>query len=125
MTLHKVKHEALPGRGSLYEELLIKTDISVDGVDIDRTALEALEEVDHQEQVHSGFEMDMETHVGLEVPSGFDLPLGLKSPFKWSRKSDYGIAHDKGEFILLHKGNKLFPISFFETPKYYRLKSEE
>ena len=109
----------------LYEELKIKADLSIDGVDIDPTAAEALKHVSHQEQVHSGFEMDLETHVGREHPSGFHLPLGLKTAFKWSRKSRYHIAHEHGRFILTHKGHKLFPIEFFQQPKYYKLKSEE
>jgi biotin synthase-related radical SAM superfamily protein len=117
--------EKAPAKSKLYEELLIKADISIDGVRIDPTASEALESVSHQEQVHSGFEMDLATHVGREHPSGFYLPLGLKSSFRWGPNSRYSIAYEKNEFILTKKGNKLFPIRFFEQPKYYALKSEE
>ena len=117
--------EKAPPTSKLYEELLVKADLSIDGVNIDPTASRALAEVKHQEQVHSGFEMDLETHVGREHPSGFYLPLGLKTPFKWSRKAKYSIAYDKGEFVLLKKGNQLYPIKFFQQPKYYELKSEE
>lgn len=125
MAYPKLKLERISSSDKLYQELLIKADISIDGVNIDPTALKALEEVDHQEQVHGGFEMDLETHVGQEFPSGFSLPYGLKTPFKWSRRADYSIAFDRGEFILLHKGHRLFPIRFFEQPKYYGLKSQD
>lgn len=125
MASPKLKLEKISETDKLYQELLIKADISIDGVNIDETALQALEKVDHQEQVHGGFEMDLETHVGREFPSGFSLPYGLKTQFKWSRKANYSIAFERGEFILLHKGNKLFPIRFFEQPKYYDLKSSD
>ena len=95
----------------LYEELKIKADLSIDGVDIDPTAAEVLKHVSHQEQVHSGFEMDLETHVGREHPSGFHLPLGLKTAFKWSRKSRYHIAHENGRFILTTRGTSCSPSS--------------
>ncbi|HEX9046787.1 MAG TPA: radical SAM protein [Verrucomicrobiae bacterium] len=116
---------ATTSKSKLYEELKIKADLAIDGVDIHPTASEALKNISHQEQVHSGFEMDLETHVGREHPSGFHLPLGLKTAFKWSRKSRYSITHEGGQFLLTRKGRQLFPIRFFEQPKYYKLKSEE
>jgi hypothetical protein len=125
MALPPLKLEKASSNSDLYRELLIKADISIDGVNYDPTALKKLEEVDHQEQVHGGFEMDLETHVGTEFPSGFVFPHGLKSPFKWSRKSNYSVGYENSQFVLVHKGNALFPITFFKEPKYYRQKSSD
>ncbi|HBA87470.1 MAG TPA: nitrogen fixation protein NifB, partial [Geobacter sp.] len=119
MALPPLKLEKATAGSDLYKELLIKADLSIDGVNYDPTALKKLQDIDHQEQVHGGFEMDLETHVGTEFPSGFILPNGLKSPFKWSRKSNYSVGYENGQFVLVHKGNTLFPISFFKSPKYY------
>jgi len=112
-------------KSRLSEELRIKAELFIDGVGIDPSASEALEAADCQPQVHTGFEMDLETHAGRRFPSGFHLPLGLKTPFKWSRRSRYAVAYENGAFILAHRGHKLFPIRLFARPGYYSRKSQE
>ncbi len=125
MPIPPIKLEKAPSNSALYKELLIKADLSIDGIDIAPEASQALGRIKHQEQVHSGFEMDLETHVGREHPSGFYLPSGLKTSFRWSRRSRYSIVHEGGEFLLSRRGENLFPIRFFEQPKYYNLKSSD
>jgi biotin synthase-related radical SAM superfamily protein len=125
MTRQVIEFKNAPANGKLYEELLIKADVSIDGVNIDSSAREALKSQNHQEQVHGGFEMDLETHVGDEMPSGFYLPLGLKTAFRYSSRSRYSISFSNDEFILSHNNRELFPVRFFEQPKYYSLISDD
>ncbi|MDP4145064.1 MAG: radical SAM protein [Bacillota bacterium] len=113
-------------KSKLYEELYIKAELSIDGVNIGKDALKALDVGGTiQEQVHSGFEMDKETHVGIDLPASFKLPNGLVSPFKWNRGSEYTIALEGDKYVLIKRGNKLFEINFQKRPLYYSLKTSD
>ncbi|MEQ8155040.1 MAG: radical SAM protein [Clostridiaceae bacterium] len=110
----------------LYEELKIKADLSIDGVNIDAEALSSLDlRGEYQEQVHSGFDMNKENHVGTDYPTSFRLPNGLVAPFKRDKDSLYNIVLEGSKYILTKKGNKLFEIAFQKRPKYYSLKTSD
>ncbi|MFT8314088.1 MAG: radical SAM protein [Clostridium sp.] len=124
VNVEKVENKVL--KSKLYEELRIKAELAIDGVNIDKDALSSLDlGGKYQEQVHSGFEMDKETHVGIEYPVSFRLPNGLVAPFKRDRNSDYTIALEGNRYILVKNGNKLFNINFQERPQYYSLKTTD
>lgn len=126
MAIENLKENVSMIKSALYKELVIKADIAIDGVKIQPDALKALDvEGQIQEQVHSGFEMDLETHVGVELPSAFHLPLGLTSSFKWNPNSNYTIALEDNKYVLLKKEHKLFEIEFQKRPKYYSLKTSD
>ncbi|MFT8889655.1 MAG: radical SAM protein [Ethanoligenens sp.] len=110
----------------LYQELKIKNEVSVEGVDADPSIFRNLDlGGKYQEQVHLCFEMDHETHEGFSLPTGYQTPGGLNVPFKWDRRSNYKIAYDGTGFSLTYKGNALFPIVFDKRPKYYDLNASD
>lgn len=110
----------------LYRELKIKNEVSVEGVNVDSVIFRHLDLGGaFQEQVHLCFEMDHETHEGIQLPAGFETPGGLNIPFKWDRRSDYKIIWDGATYLLTYKEEPLFHIVFNKRPQYFDLKSSD
>ncbi|HWR29411.1 MAG TPA: radical SAM protein [Negativicutes bacterium] len=104
----------------LYQELEIKNNVSVEGIAVNPIIFQQLDlGGKYQEQIHSMFEMDHESHVGIDFPVGFTSPGGLKIPFRWDRGSRYSIQFD-GSYYLADKEEALFPIEFLQRPSYYK-----
>jgi len=112
-------------KNKLWEELTLKSELIVEGVNISKEAL-ALGKLgsESQEQVHCLFEMDHEVH-DFELPSSFDLPLGLSVPFRFDTKSNYNITTENNKLILTQKGNKLGDITLPKRPDFYNKKTSD
>lgn len=110
----------------LYEELAIKNEVSVDGVNMDPRIFSHLDlGRTYQEQVHLCFEMDHETHEGIEMPTGYITPSGLRVAFHWDRRSDYELVYDGSKYLLTKNQKEIFPVTFDERPEYYGLKASD
>ncbi|GIM29768.1 hypothetical protein CPJCM30710_24340 [Clostridium polyendosporum] len=110
----------------LYKELELKNKISILGVNANPAIFKHLDlGGKYQEQIHSLFEHDHETHAGIDFPCGYTSPNGLRYSFNWDRRSDYSIEYKNGQYYLTHKGHELFPIEFDQRPKYYSLKTSD
>ena len=111
---------ALPDvKDRLWKELALKAELITDGVGITQEALDLIRPGQGvQEQVHCLFEMDFDTH-DFELPSGFDLPLGLSVPFRWNQRSDNVITAEGGRAILVHRGHAHGEVKFHPRPAYY------
>ncbi len=110
----------------LYEELAVKNEVSVEGVNVDPNIFKHLDlEGEYQEQVHLCFEMDHETHEGIEMPTGYITPGGLRVAFKWDRRSPFELIYDGGQYLLTKGQKEIFPVDFDKRPKYYGLKSSD
>ncbi|PRR85798.1 radical SAM protein [Clostridium luticellarii] len=110
----------------LYKELEIKNKVAIDGVNVDPSIFKHIDlGGEYQEQIHTLFEQDHETHAGFNLPCGYTSPSGLKYSFRWDRKSDYSIEYGNGKYYLTYKENELFPIEFFHRPRYYNLKTSD
>ena len=103
----------------LWKELTLKAELVNEGVAITQDALDLIQAgVKAQEQVHCLFEMDFEAH-DFEMPSGFDLPLGLSVPFRWNSKSPRAVTADGDRTILVENGNELAEVRFHQRPGFY------
>ena len=81
-------------KNQLWQELALKAELITEGVAITQEALDLIQPgVIAQEQVHSLFEMDFDTH-DFELPSGYDLPNGLSVGFRWNKRSSNVITAD-------------------------------
>lgn len=110
----------------LYKELEIKNDLFVEGISVNPIIFKHLElGSKYQEEVHVLFEYDQHPHVGIEFPTGFLSPGGLKLPFRWDNRSQYSIHYESGKYYLTHQGHELFPIEFLSRPKYYDYKTSD
>ena len=109
-----------PGlKSKLWEELALKAELITGGVAITPQALElAAPGVRSQEQVHSLFEMDFDTH-DFELPSGYTLPNGLSVPFRWNARSPNVIGADGDRTILVRNGHAHGEVTFHPRPVYY------
>lgn len=113
-------------KNKLYKELELKNEVSIDGINADLSVFKNLDlGGKYQQQIHSLFEMDHETHANIDLPCGFISPNGLKYGFNWDRKSKYSIEYENEKYYLTEKGNELFQIEFHKKPKYYDLKTSD
>lgn len=113
-------------KNQLYKELEIKNALNVEGVNVDPKIFTNLDlGGKYQEQIHTLFENDREPHVGIQFPVGFYSPNGFRIGFKWDRSSKYTINHDGKKYYLTERGNEIFPIEFYERPKYYGFKTSD
>jgi hypothetical protein len=120
------RNEPMPATGGtpglksrLWEELALKAELITGGVAITPQALAlAAPGVRSQEQVHSLFEMDFDTH-DFELPSGYTLPNGLSAPFRWNKRSSNVITADGDRTILLRDGHAHGEVTFHQRPGYY------
>ena len=78
-----------------------------------------------QEQVHTLFEMDLDTHVGVDLPAYFNLPLGHTTGFRANHRSQFSLEYENGQYFIVKNGNELTKVSFLERPKYYGLKTSD
>jgi hypothetical protein len=110
----------------LYRELEIKNAAYVEGIRVDTAIFSGVEiGTRYQEQVHNMFEMDHDTHVGIEFPVGFTTPSGFTIPFRWDNRSAYALSLENGIFYLTHREKELFPVAFLPRPQYYSLKTSD
>jgi len=110
----------------LYKEFDLKMLIGNEGVSFRPEVLRNLDlGGEYQEQVHTLFEMDIDTHVGVELPPVLVLPHGLLASFKADRRSPYSIEHENGKFYVVYKGNEVTQVDFLKRPKYYGLKTSD
>ena len=109
-----------PGlKSRLWEELALKAELITEGVAITAQALDlAAPGIKSQEQVHSLFEMDFDTH-DFELPSGYTLPNGLSVPFRWNARSSSVITADGDRAILVRDGHAHGEVTFHQRPGYY------
>lgn len=110
----------------LYNELQIKIATTVYGINVDSEIFKHLDlGGKYQEQIHSLFEMDQESHVGIDFPCAFTTPGGININFHWDRRSPYSIQYEGGVYFLEKSGEKLFDIEFTHRPEYYNEKTSD
>lgn len=119
---HEKRKRAL--KETLYREVEVKNALTVEGINVDPQIFRSLELGSrYQEQIHTGFEMDHEHHVGIEFPVGFYTPSDFRVAFRWDRRSRYSLQNENGKFYVTEDGHELFPVEFLERPKYYDLQT--
>jgi hypothetical protein len=110
----------------LHNEVKIKNEATVEGIAVDPKIFAYLDlEKKYQKQVHNLFEYDHHPHVGIEFPTGFNTPGGLKIPFRWDNASKYEIKYENDKYYLTKNDNEIFPIEFLNHPKYYDYKTSD
>jgi hypothetical protein len=112
-------------KNRLWQELALKAELINEGVAITQEALDLIQPgVIAQEQVHSLFEMDFDTH-DFELPSGYDLPNGLSVGFRWNKRSNNVITADGGRTILVTDGLAHGEVKFHRRPGWYGKKTSD
>lgn len=110
----------------LYKELEIKIKITNEGVSFRPEIFNHLDlGGKYQEQVHTMFEMDIDTHVGVDLPAYFTLPLGLTTSFRSNHRSPYSLEYENGKYFVVHNGNEVTQVDFIKRPKFYDLKTSD
>jgi hypothetical protein len=113
-------------KDALYSELELKIITAVEGISFDHRIFQHFDIGGrYQEEVHCLFELDHESHVGIQHPAGFYSPSGFAFILKWDRRSRYSLIKENGAIYLAHKGEVIFPIEFGARPKYYGLKTSD
>lgn len=110
----------------LYKEIDLKAALQSQGVSFRPEVFKNLDlGRTYQEQVHTLFEYDTDTHTDYDLPPYLILPSGIRVLFNANRKSPYSIEFDGKSFYLLHKGHEVTSLDFLKRPKYYGLKTSD
>ncbi|MCI1996804.1 MAG: radical SAM protein [Clostridium luticellarii] len=110
----------------LYKELAVKNAAMVEGIKVDPKIFRHLDfNRKYQKQIHTLFEYDHHPHAGINFPTGFNTPRGLKVGFRWDDRSKYEIKYENGKYYLTENENEIFPIEFLSRPKYYDYKTSD
>jgi hypothetical protein len=110
----------------LYKEFELKMFIACKGVSFDKNIFGNLDlGGKYQEQVHTLFEMDIDPHVGIDLPPVFILPHGIMADFKADKRSGLRVEYENGKFYIIHKGNELTQVDFLKRPGYYDKKTSD
>jgi len=113
-------------KDKLYKEFDLKMLISSEGVSFNPEVFQHLDLGGaYQEQVHTLFELDIDTHVGLELPPAFILPHGLIAGFKADKRSPYKVEFYSGKFFITLNGNEITEVDFVKRPGYYSKKTTD
>jgi hypothetical protein len=107
---------------AVWQELIVKANLFVDGVDITPEAIEFFNRENRfQEEIHYLFEYDFVIHVGTTLPCGIFTPHGLFIQFKWNPDSVYVLDVDSGGITGIYKktGESVLPVTFVPRPGYY------
>jgi hypothetical protein len=110
----------------LYAELDLKAQISQEGINFHPDIFRHLAVgTDYQEQVHTLFEYDTDTHVGLDLPPFIVLPHGLVALFNYTRKSANTLDFDGRRFYIQRRNGDAIPVDFVQRPRYYAKKTSD
>jgi hypothetical protein len=111
----------------LYKQLRDRHKILSVGLNADITIFENLDlGRTVKEQINALFASDHETHVGIDVPTGFTVDNGLHFGFIWDTSSPYFIKVVDGKFGIYEKDNLLYEIiKFDKRPEYYNFKTTD
>jgi hypothetical protein len=110
----------------LYKEFELKMFIACKGVRFEENVFKNLDLGGiYQEQIHTLFEMDIDSHVGIDLPPVFILPHGIMVDFKADKRSDLQVEYENGKFYIVHKGNELTQVDFLKRPRYYGQKTSD
>jgi hypothetical protein len=121
MSAKQISNSAL--KTALYKELEIKVDLSIQGISYVPADLKKFHiGTEYAEQIHVSAERDRHPHVGVDLPMGFHLPLGLYSAFRWDPESPYRLEAEDGKPVILkysyHKPPvRIGEVKFYKRPK--------
>ena len=104
------------------DELLLKTRLLVDGVQISDSAYEG---VGHQfkEQVHHLFEYDFDLHHARACPAEMRLPRGTVVMVRLNERSPFLVQRHGEELVLEERSEPISAVEWLERPAFYDLKT--
>ncbi len=104
------------------EELLLKTRLLVDGIQIADAAYEGVG-TQFKEQVHHLFEYDFDLHHDQACPAEMRLPQGTVVQVRLNEHSPYRVQR-RGDQLILEKGqHELSTLEWLERPAFYDRKT--
>jgi len=105
---------------ALLKELYLEIDLKVHGIAVDREELRKLAiGSDIVEQKHLLFDMNKEHRDDLALPSGFVLPHGLHSNFRWDPESRFSLKVVDGKPVIFKNAEPVAPIEFHKRDRLY------
>lgn len=106
-------------RDELEKNVRFYLDLHLSGVDFEPTTFDNLDfNVYAAKTGRPMFEFSKKISFEIKTPIGFYLPDGTANGIIWSPGSVYTIRYEAGEYILYHKDERLYPISFIKKPSY-------
>jgi hypothetical protein len=102
--------------------LKLKADLLVEGIAVEKTALEGLGTC-FKEQNHGLFGWDFENHVGMMLPDDFHLPDGTIVQFRLNSISHYQVRMMDSKLKLFNDSDEICEVEWLSRPAFYDLKT--
>lgn len=102
--------------------LKLKADLLVEGIAVEKTALEGLGTC-FKEQNHGLFGWDFENHVGMMLPDDFLLPDGTIVQFRLNSISHYQVRMMDSKLKLFNDSDEICEVEWLSRPAFYDLKT--
>ena len=119
----------MSGTKEQLEEIRIKNEMQVEGIDFDPAVFGNLElGSEYEEAVYTLYTMDRKSHPGIDVPECFFTKSGYRIHTRWIPDSKYHLEYTDGKFnIYSRQENKtvLEDIRFEKRPRYFGLKTSD
>lgn len=107
-------------KNRLHRELAVKNACQVEGIDADPSIFAGIGlGGEYQEQILTLFDYNLHNHTGVVLPMCFYTPGGLRIGYRWHKQSPYKLRRDGDQFVLVHEGTELFPLTLKKRPGYY------
>ncbi len=103
-------------------ELLLKANLLVDGIRVDKSALAGVGR-QYKEQVHHLFEYDFDLHGPSVQPADLRLPAGSVVQVRLNHRSPFLIRRCDELLVLEENGKELTTIEWLERPEFYSMKT--
>lgn len=103
-------------------DLLLKTKLLVDGVQIAKSALEGVGEI-YKEQVHHLFEYDFDLHHSHVCPAEMRLPNGSVVQVRLNSRSPFLVERNGNSLVILEEGKEITEIEWLKRPDFYNQKT--
>lgn len=100
------------------EELSLKARLLVDGIRIDKSALEGVGQ-EFKEQVHHLFEYDFDLHTTGACPAEMRLPRGSVVQVRLNHRSPFQVVRRGDVLTLLEAGREITSLEWLKRPQFY------
>lgn len=110
----------------LHNELLLKNDIRVDGIDFDAEIFRAeIEENEDIVQRHACMDYSTDDTKNIEIPREIRFEHGIGVEIRKNSKSDYKLKKYEDGIFVVKGGRRLSKIYLPATPEFYKLKTSD
>lgn len=105
-------------------ELLLKTRLLVDGIQIAKPALAGVGE-EYKEQVHHLFEYDFDLHQDHVCPAEMRLPLGSVVQVRLNSRSPFTVERSGDSLVVVEDGKEITEVEWLKRPDFYSKRTSQ